>query len=85
MPRKAVSLSFNGLNKASLLICGESEGREKKDERKWNESTFGFHFIWCKVRRRERKEKEKINYWAHLNIISCPILLPPIPEKKKKK
>jgi len=53
-PHKAVSLSFNGLNKPSLLICWESE-RQKKDERKWNESTFGFHFIWGKVRRRERK------------------------------
>lgn len=30
MPCKPVSLSFNGLNKASLLICGESEGWEKR-------------------------------------------------------
>lgn len=55
----------------------------KKTKRKWNESTFGFHFIWWEVRGREREEKEKINYWAHLNIICCPILLCCLKKREK--
>lgn len=74
MPRKAVSLSFNGLNKASLLICGESEGPGKKRRKKVERKHFwlSFYLVQSKMEREEGKRENQLLGTPEYYFLSYP-------------
>lgn len=72
MPHKAGSLSFNGLNKASLLICRESEGREKKTKESGTKALLAFILFGAKTEREEGKRENQLLGTPEYYFLSFP-------------